>query len=172
MISNQIPKKNIPLFPAIRSEMKYNIGTPGKYSFPTNTNINIKLLDLEKNSVYLFDKFSFSANLAEEDFLSSLDALKSITMNIVKKQGNENFFKYPTNLINYHTNTEMNFFLETNQSDDQVLITLNGELFQIADTVGLGVITLNISFQVYQIDNTVWNDYYRDVTLVQRQKYE
>ena len=158
MITYNLPRK-IRYIPASAIYTAvFNTPTFGKYDFAGQQKIFVeKLLN---NTVYLIDAFSIAANIAQEDFLSSINTVP--IMNIRKTLNNENIFDVPLQIQNYSTDRQIVHFFKTGLDNCGLAANLTGILDQIPATVGLASITVSINISLHAVDASDFEKLYRN----------
>jgi len=157
MITYQLPKKIrfIPasaIFTAI-----FNAPTIGKYDFYGQQKVFIsKLLP---NTIYLIDSFSIAGNIAQEDFLSSINIVP--LLNLRKTLNNENIFDVPIQIQNYSTDRQIVHFFKTGLDNCGLCANLTGLLNQTPAIIGIPSISLSINFSLHAVDASDFEKLYR-----------
>jgi len=141
----------------------FGVPTPGVYDFTSNAaNQNVSVLTLEANTVYMIDRINVGANISEEQFLGSINSFPVLYMK--KKQKNKNLYKFPVPIGNLIDNGEMTNFFYTDNRDDELIMTFEGILNQLASMVGIATVTIQISLNIYMIDSAWFVGSFRDRT--------
>lgn len=176
MIQVAIPRKNLIQLPAVRVTADYHFNFPTDPPDPLAGRFvvnqdRVKLTNLDRNSIYFISAFSFSSSLPENQYLTSTDPTAPLTIQMKTKQS-VHIYKYPISMLTYHQNSELNHFIKTDNSDDELQASFTGSFYQIADTIGLRQIVLQISLFMYQIDNNEYNKFFNsDMETLQSGKY-
>jgi hypothetical protein len=158
MITYQLPRK-IRFIPASAIyTATFNTPTIGKYDF--NGQQKIFVAKLLPNTVYLIDAFSIAANIAQEDFLSSINTVP--LLNLRKTLNDENIFDVPLQIQNYSTDRQIVHFFKTGLDNCGLAANLTGILDQTANLVGVSNVTLSINFSLHAVDASDFEKLYRN----------
>jgi len=137
----------------------FNVPTVNRYDFGTAVNVDVPILRMDPNTVYILERLNFSMNIPEGIFQDSIDEVTKLRVR--KKSTRQLVWQNPTPFINYVKNLELYNFVETDQEDDFLIGTFVGKLIQVPETVGKIIITAFVQFNIYEIDSTEWNNYFR-----------
>lgn len=162
-IIERISTKALPIETNNRFAGNFNVPTVGRYDFGIAANTRqVVIANVNPNFVYLIDRVSLSATVAEGTFLESVDVQPSFRLFL----RNTEYGVYPQPLpaVNYKDNLEWRFFFWSAKKNDQLEISLEGTLIQVAATVGIPTITMNLSFVVYEENNKKVCDAMRERT--------
>lgn len=156
MIYFPIPTKAKPLIYDVQFVGNFASPTPGQYNFLSPANQGKEICNLQQNSIYLLERLSISASLPEEVFLDSIveDPLKFTFQE--RQSKSFNILPEPISISKYRNDTEFVIWLYTDKSDNGLLGSMSGSLFQVAETVGVLNIKINISLTLYRINDTNW----------------
>jgi hypothetical protein len=158
MITYQLPRK-IRFIPASAIyTAAFNTPTLGKYDF--NGQQKVFVTKLLPNTVYLIDAFSIAANIAQEDFLSSINTVP--LLNLRKTLNDENIFDVPLQIQNYSTDRQIVHFFKTGLDNCGLAANLTGILDQTANLVGVSNVTLSINFSLHAVDASDFEKLYRN----------
>lgn len=136
----------------------FNVPTINRYDFGVAANVDVPILTMAPNTTYLFERVNFSCNIALSSYQDSIDVIPELR--IKKQSTNQLVWQNAMPFINYVDNLELYNFVKTDQEDDILMGTFVGSLFQVPATVGKVTISAFISFNVYQITSTDWNNYF------------
>ena len=162
-VTYQIPTEAKFIPTSTRFNGVFNAPTPGVYDFTNNAaNQNVSVLGLETNTVYMIDRINVGANISEEQFLGSINSFPFLYLR--KKQKNKNLYKFPVPIGNLIDNGEMTNFFYTDNKDDELIMTFEGVLNQLASMVGITTVTIQISLNIYMIDSAYFVGSFRDRT--------
>ena len=157
MITYPLPKK-IRFIPASAIfTAVFNAPTIGKYDFYGQQKIFVE--KLLPNTVYLIDSFSIAGNIAQEDFLSSINIVP--LLNFRKTLDSENIFDVPLQIQNYATDRQIVHFIKTGLSNCGLCASLTGLLDQTPNIIGIPSIFLSINFSLHAIDASDFEKEYR-----------
>lgn len=121
-----------------------------------------KILDIQKNSVYLLERMSLSANISEEVFEQSLISLEPPVLFFQKKTDLEPLYKFPFRIINYQNERDVSTWIFTNREKEEILCTIGGRLNQTPETIGLFKININVQLNFFVMDMNSYNQYFRE----------
>lgn len=151
-ISYQIPHTARPIFTSNTAVGVYNIPTIGKYDFETAANTDQKIIDLQIGTIYLIERINVGGNIAEGDYLDNIDVLPLIALKY--KVAKEIVYQKPFPVSNYIDNKPIVTWIRTQKQDDELQLTMTGQLNQNASLVGIQQVKLYISYTIYAIDST------------------
>lgn len=132
----------------------------GQYDFNQAVNQQLKICDLFRNSVYLIERLNVGGTISEEIFLNSIATRPEIILR--KKLGNQAVYKQPIPIVNYIDGMEITNFIKSDIAGDELQLNCTGLLNQIAETVGVSEISLELSFNIYAIESSYWNTNFRN----------
>jgi len=127
----------------------FNVPTLGKYNFDIPANKNVPILELTPGSVYLIERISLAGSIPQENYLSSIFTIPIIRLKRGKSQ--EIIYKRDIPIVNYIDNQDIVAWIYSQKSKDWLTADIYGILNQIAETVEITEIKLNINFSIYQI---------------------
>jgi len=145
-----LPKETLNQFVAT-----FNVPTVGVYDY-TNVaaNQNQVALELDGKYIYMIERVSFSASIDEGNYFESINVLPQIRLKYRDTPGL--LYPFPFPCLNYKDNMEFNFYFNTPQDNDALLVDFTGVLNQIAATVGITTIRAAFSMVIYEEhDNAV-----------------
>lgn len=146
----------------VPSNLQFTASFSGIYNFSVSGNENVNLFSIDKGSVYYLDTYTVSANIASEDFLSSRRS--DLTLTLKYQHTGQSIYARPIILSQLLENKPCNAFVMCDNFPNAILATLTGSLNQIASTVGLSSLILNVAFSIYAIDEGTYNKEFRDRT--------
>lgn len=150
-ISQKITWKSLPIETSNVFVATFNT-PPGRYGFTQNqANRDQLVIPINNRYVYLIDRLSYSASVAEGTYLRSLAV--NPTLRLKLRNTPQPLYPYPLPAINYKDGLEFNFWFQTKKKNDELLITMEGELNQVAETVGVSEIVAQVSIIIYQEEN-------------------
>jgi hypothetical protein len=157
MITYQLPRK-IRFIPASAIfSANFSAPTIGKYDFAGQEKIFVpKLLP---NTVYLVDSISIAGNIAEADFLSSIQTVP--LLNIRKTLNHENIFDVPLQIQNYSTDKQIVHFFKTGLNNCGLSANLTGILAQTSNLIGISSIEISVNISLHAIDASDFEKMYR-----------
>ncbi len=125
----------------------------GQYSFNQPGNTNVTLMKLQSNSLYLISAFTFFANVAESDWLGSMDTAANFPAYQLRfqKSSSESIYPDPIRCVNYVDNADQLVYFASGRSADVLEITFSGIVNQVAGTVGVNPLLAEVNLSMYQI---------------------
>jgi len=131
----------------------------GQYDFNQPANVNVPLMELQSNSIYLIERYSFFAQAAESDWLESMGAEANFPNFVVNylKDSAESLFPNPVQCVNYQDNVEQLVFFRTTTVKETLLISFTGIVNQVAGMVGFDPLLAEVNLVIYQITDEKWN---------------
>jgi hypothetical protein len=127
----------------------FNNPTLGKYNFDNANNKNVPIIELTPGSVYLIERISLAGSIAQEAYLQSIETIPIIRLKRGKSQ--EIIYKRDIPIVNYIDNQEMVAWIYSQKSGDFLTADVYGILTQIAETIEVTEIKININLSIYQI---------------------
>lgn len=156
---------------SINFSADFNSPVVGKYSFNKEANIGVVLLQpLVRTSVYLLDRYSFSANVPEGSYLEGLQNTDQPAAQLRYQKDGTPIYQRPIPCTNYVDNAEsLAYFYSQDSSQEQsqadkVLVDFRGELQQPFSLVGVTTIITNLSFSIYEVIDENWIRVFRERT--------
>lgn len=130
----------------------------GQYDFAQAGNTLQTVMKLASNSVYCLERVSFFANVAESDWLNSMDTVANFPRFRFKYQNSsgQSIFPEPVRCINYVDNAEQLVFFWTTRESDVLQITFEGKVNQVPGMVGVDPLLCEVNFTIYQIVDRDW----------------
>lgn len=136
-------------------EGEFNVPTVGVYDFNVSANVNQKIIDLQKNSVYLLERITVGGNISEEIFLNSIIGIPTIELKTLKTRQTK--YEKPISILGFYKNQDVSTFIHTDIANDELVMSLNCSLNQVVETIGIAKIKIMISFSFFVIDNNEYN---------------
>jgi hypothetical protein len=144
-----LPIESLNLFGAT-----FNATGTGQYDFGANTaNQRQTVLELNERYLYLMERVSISATIAEGDYLRSIAVVPNFRFSFRNTPSGQGVYPRPLPAVNYKDNLEFSFWFKTQKKNDALLVSLGGILDQIPATVGISEIKLQLSLVIYQEEN-------------------
>lgn len=139
-----------PRFPVLRFSAPF---AGGQYSFNQPGNTNITLMNLQSNSLYLLAAYSFFANVAEADWLGSMDTAANFPAFQLKFKNETapSIYPDPLRCVNYVDNADQLVYFNSGRSGDVLQITFSGIVNQVAGMVGVDPLLAEVNLNIYQI---------------------
>ena len=162
-LSIQLPIQAIHYVPTVNIfQGTFNTPAAGKYSFNITANQNTVIMPLEINSMYLIERMFISGNIPAEDYLSSMDfdfgteQIPSIRIKTKLNAVQSHTVKIP--IVQFTENREAPILVHTDKKDDQLLMSMSGQLKQIDNTVGIDPVIICIGLSIYQFNEKSMNE--------------
>lgn len=154
----QLPPKTEIHQPLIRFTATFNVPTVNRYDFGIAANTNVPFLPSRRNHLFLFERYSFSATVAEAEFFQATQpATTTIPLLSIRipSQNNRQIHPDPIPLINYVDGLEAVMWAHSLQ-DENFTATFTGSLAQTAGMGAPATITAQVQFNVYEVSNKDW----------------
>ena len=143
----------------------FNVPTIGRYNFTDAQNGSSNFrnrgvdlgIELVPGSLYYADKLSFSANVAESDFLESIDLTdnENIPRFYMRTSGDlKSVYAYSSRVFKYYENFEIGQFFFNSNVKNNLLADFSAKLKQNANMVGVGTLFAQLSMSIYEIYDT------------------
>lgn len=162
-ITYKIPHKTRFLPAQCVQEMKFDV-VSNTYEITESIK---SLFSIQKNTVYLIERVSFSATVPEDNYLRLLD-YDSATgrsllpmIDLVKKKNGTSIFNDKLALCNFKKESDISSWVFGDDGDDELLVKFSGHLLSSSDTVGYMVIDLFLNFNIFCIDQNSYNENFR-----------
>jgi hypothetical protein len=167
-IIKTIPKTSIFKQSTVRFVAPFNDPSAlGAYTFGLAPNQGQVIVDnLGHTSVYMIERYNFSASMAEETYLSALNAGVAVVPSMILKKRNDQSVVYenPIPLVKYTENQESIAYFKTRQDGDALLVDIAGILNQVTALVGIAAIQCQVSFTIYRVTDNKWIQRYNAAT--------
>lgn len=136
----------------------WNVPTLNRYDFTAVAgNANQLVLQMTSSSIYIIERCNFSMSIPEGVFQESIDSAVSVPQMIFTTQKTgQQIFPKPQPFINYVDNLELLLFVPSNQSQDEIRVSFESVLNQVAATVGIVTIKAFLQLNIYEVQNTDW----------------
>ncbi|MFA5235092.1 MAG: hypothetical protein WC390_11895 [Sulfurimonas sp.] len=139
----------------------FNVPTPGLYDFGIPANQDIDVLELKPGVVYLIERMSIGANIAETEFLSAIQDFPQLT--IKRSLSAQIVYQRPFPIVNFADGIECAAWIHSDKQNDFLTLSLKGTFAQTPAMIGLAELKIQISLSIYAIDSAYYNVSYRDV---------
>lgn len=161
-VSYQIPTQANFIPTSTQFSALFGVPTPGVYDFTNTTgNVNVSVLKIEPNTIYMIDQIHVGANLTEGQYLESINTFPQLYVR--KKIKNRNLYKFPVPIANLIDNGDMTNFFYTDNKNDELIMTFEGILNQLPSMIGISPVIVQISLNIYAIDAAYFAGAFRDV---------
>ena len=157
-IINKIPDNSRVRYPVARFQSSVLDGL-SQYNWENAGNTKVTLMtDMVPQNVYLMERVSFFANVAESDWLESMltpaDFPRiSIAFNRI---GGASIYAEPFRCVNYVDNNEQLLYFRPLQKGDILTASMFGKVQQVAGMVGNLTLLSQINFTMYEITDKAW----------------
>jgi len=149
-IQYQIPKNSRLIQAQATAVATFNVPVVGKYDFSPNTGLLISAI--YPNHLYFLERVNIGGDISEADFQ---DAIATVPVARYRTSvENAIVFPQPLPIVNYVINQELNTFIWTEKSNDNLIVDVYGILNQTAVLVGVTNVQLFMSFNLYDITDT------------------
>lgn len=131
----------------------------GEYDWETAGNTNVLLLEaLKPTSVYLLERISYYANVAESAWLESMLLPEDFPRVSVRLDGisGHSIYGDPFRCVNFVDNNEQLIYFKGLQTAANLVATMYGKVGQVPAMVGKLSLLGQINFTVYEIVNREW----------------
>lgn len=155
-ISKTIPQDSRFIQTVNRFTALFNVPSLGQYNFENgavNQFLNV-YQPLQKNHLYMIEKYSFSATVDEGIFLEA--TANVCTFQLFKAVDRQVIFQAPVQLINYADGISCVAYFWTAQDGDRLVATFRGLLNQPAGLVGVPSVVAQVTLNIYEIVDTDW----------------
>ena len=142
--------------PTVTFVAVFNAVTPGLYDWNSPANTGVPFFPIRKNALYIFERYSFSADVPEESFTEALLTIPTLEVRIPAQQ-NRMIYPRPFPMLNFVDAQEIQISVFSSQ-DDNLEGTFRGQLTQPAALVGVPDITAICQFNIYEVKNKYWID--------------
>lgn len=131
----------------------FNNPTLGKYDFTGGAVQNQTVIQLFRDTIYLIERISVGGDLSEQVYRESIFSTVPI-LTLRRKQGNQIVYKNPMPIPNFIDDQDITAWIISDKQDDELLLSLDGVLTQVAETVGRDTLKLFISYSIYAIESS------------------
>lgn len=160
MIINRIPHQARYIPSNITLLGIFNI-TPGYYVFEIyKGNLNIEIVKLDSNSVYLIDSIQIGGNIPGDVYNESIYSRPYFTLK--KSVSGESVLPYPLYITNFNEQRPLNLFVQSTKGNESLNLDFYGTLRQTSDLLGFLSVKISLTFNIYAIDSNIYNREYLD----------
>jgi hypothetical protein len=157
MIVYRLPPRSVYKKCPLSFRATFNNPTIGKYDFSAAP--AVVAFETSENTVFLIERISTSATIAEGTFLQNVEQPLALTFKL--RSTGEVLFSQPLPMLLYYTNAEFSGWLQRELKNDAILCSLTGILGQNADLVGIPQIDFLVALDVYRVDLTDYQKLFR-----------
>jgi hypothetical protein len=158
-IKYEVPKSTRLIQAKVTATANFNVAPSfGMYNFaltsavPVQNNYGLLLYNILPNHLYFLERVNVGANIPEADYEDSI--IEVPTARYRTSAENSIIFPQPLPLVNYVQNQELNTFVWTEKTNDSIVVDVAGILIQTSNLVGENFISINMSFNLYDITDT------------------
>ena len=155
-----IPSQSRFISASVIFDAVYNAITPGRYDFAlTPACQNVVALEMEQNVLYLIDRISVGGNVAENDYLASIDVFPKLTFKRSKQQ--QSIYQLPMPIVNFFDGQECSAWTKSDIKGENLTLSLSGKCRQLPSMVGVTDLIICVSLNLFAIDNKDFNTAFR-----------
>lgn len=157
-IINRIPDNSRVRYPVARFVSTALDGF-GRYAWENAGNSQVPLMtDMTASNVYLVERVSFYANVAENSWLESMILVNDFPRISLQfpRIGGSSIYAEPFRAVNYVDNNEQLLYFRPLQKGDTLAASMFGTVQQSAGMIGLLTLIAQINFTVYEITDKAW----------------
>lgn len=140
--------------PLTRFTANFNAPLVGGYDWELAGNTGVTLQEIRRNHLYLIERYSFSATIAEGTFFDNVLTVPTLQVRI-PSETNRMIYPNPIPLVNYIDGLETLIYAYSDQ-DQELTATFRGQLSQGAALVGVTSIVAQVQFNIYEVKNKDW----------------
>jgi hypothetical protein len=154
MIASRIPDKARYIPTSNSFTAAFGAPVIGQYSFNVPANVNQVVYAMDANSVYFIDTISIGGTVSGEDYLAAILTLPLITFR--RLQGNEHIYTQKMPVPTFAQSRSVSCYVKSDKGGDAITMDFSGVLNQIANFVGIATITINVSCNLFVMDNAAY----------------
>ena len=117
---------------------------------------------MQPSTVYFINTMSVGGNISEEQYLEAVNTTSFPLLFVRKLKANMPVYEKPIPISNYFDGNEASVFISSDMLGEQILLTLEGVLFQTPALVGVDPVTLQVQFNIFAMDSSYYNAAFRD----------
>lgn len=153
-IAVKLPVDSRPIITSNSFDADFGVPTINRYDFGKAANLNVQIIPLQRNTVYLIERANFTVDIAEQDYKEALVTVPNITL---KTQKNPvPIFPSPQPFLNYINNLELHRFFHTGKDQDFLTADFAGVLSQPPGLVGDAEVIAWVQFNIYEVTDISW----------------
>lgn len=146
-----------PILTANAFTATFNAPTLGRYDFGIAGNRFQTLYEILPSHLYIIERESFSFNMGQAVYQEAIDSTNGFPrLRITKKSRKKSIYAREQPFIIYLNNFETVLFAQTQQTDDELQATFQGQLFQPGPLIGTTTIQAYVQFNIYEIRDPLW----------------
>ena len=168
-IINRVSQKTVPVETFNRFSANFN-NPVGQYGFgQVAGNARQTVIEMREQYWYYIDRVSFSASIDEGVYLRSIATQPEIFFQFLKAA--YRVYPRPLPCVNYKDNLEWCFWFNSDQGSDELLVTMDGVLNQVAETVGVATIYAQLSLVIYEVSDLAMIDALRHASISEIRRF-
>ncbi len=164
-IISRIPDNSRVRYPVVRF-VSDNLDELGQYGWENAGNTLAPLMaEMSASNVYLIERVSFFANVAEAEWLASMLTPADFPRVAIQfnRIGGASIYAEPFRCVNYVDNNEQLLYFMPLQNGDVLAATMFGRVNQTQEMIGSVNLLAQMNFTVYEITDRNWiNLFQRD----------
>lgn len=130
----------------------FNAITPGRYDFGgTPACQNVPVIQLPPGCIFWLRRLSVGGNVPQEDYLSSVVAVPSITVRRTTKP--DPIYRFPIAIDKYIDSGDCEAWIVNDRAGEFLTLSLSGSCMQPPAMIGVATLTLNVSINIYQFND-------------------
>ncbi len=141
--------------PVVRFTAAFGVPLVGGYDWNVAGNTDVTIMTIQKNHLYLIERYSFSADIAEGSFLDNIVTVPTLAVRLPSE--NRLIYPNPIPLVNYIDGLETLIYAYGDQKQN-LAGTFRGQLAQGAALVTVAAVVAQVQFNIYEIKNVDWID--------------
>lgn len=140
--------------PFVRFSAAFNVSTANRYDFGLDATQGQVVLDLQKDKVYLVERYNFTMNIPVGDFEDTIDVVPELELRMLNQKSGL-IYPQPIPLPTYQQQKEVMWWVKANQPD-QLIANFTGQVGQNANMVGKDPLIATHVFNIYEIRSPKW----------------
>jgi len=164
-INLKIPIQAQPIITGNIFTAAFNVPTVNRYDF-TNiaANQNVNVLELDRWSVYIIERYNFSTNASQPDYLEAIDTTQGLpNFQLTTTASDQQIFPQQQPLINYVDNLEVIQAFSTQQDNDFLRVSFRGAFSQVVGMITIPTMFAFLQMNIYKINEVDWIKKYYDM---------
>lgn len=157
-IISKIPDNSRVRYPVVRFQSD-PLDAMAQYNWANAGNLRVPLIsEMTPANVYLIERISFFANVAESDWLESMMTAADFPRIALQfdRIGGASIYGEPFRCVNFIDNNEQLIYFKPQQKNDVMAASMFGKVQQVAGMVGKLTLLAQVNFTVYEITDKAW----------------
>jgi len=138
----------------------FNAPALGQYDFGIAANRGQEVIPLQPNTVYLIERMRAAGTVEEGAYFESVATLPTVI--ITRSIRDERVYSRPIPLNTYSDGWEVAAWVTSDKIGELLTMTFTGVLNQVAATVGVLTIKVNISLSIFAVDSAWFTAHFRN----------